>query len=999
MATLDEIYNERLNLLDNPPKANPIGQPILPEAGVQSGVTYTLNETTNQIVPVQEGVGTGIQLPGRKLMAEDEFFKVADSEGDVGVVGNVLSGIGKGVVQGAQEAGTQIGDTLTSGYWSSTIAPMLRENVPGLDAANQFAQENLQPEGQVQEVTASIASPLSQILVPGALATRAIRAAGVGSRILAETFGYSAAEVAAVSPETTTLMEMGLEAIDNDPQVQSLIEKAFAVQMDENDFMMRLKNLPRKVIEGGVTGVIAERAFEGIGMFYRAMKNSPTLKAAAARYAEGKSPVPVGMSIEDVSPSKAEREMAVVEQVATTPEQAQNAVDVISRIRSNYPTGTSKDKFVPIEVTGGKYNKKGVFIPVVKKIAYKFAAPKGTDPKKWRTKISTAMVNDVEKIVERAKAGDRAAVDILAEARWYRDMRVRLRAEFGGMGDIFADLLGTTSAQTDVKANWANAVEIIRRFSRGEFDTEIAAWNARSASGKSMSPVTLQQMHKGGEFPLITNASGALFNANSPASMKALLDTFRDIKAGVAPKTPNFTGNLIGYSDAATVDVWAGRYLRNKSGQPYIPPPAEQAVGGQHGAGSTFDEPRITGDFGVGQDIFAEAARKLNKRGSIQAFNPAVGDIGADDLQAIVWFMEKEKWTKNGWTSKSGEGGSLDFEASVAGASDPARMEMLRSEATKTFKAPAKRKTESPEDYNLRVQDAMSEHIARTVNASAAVGEDAAPLDRTVLGLAGERPGKRPSNYEQAEMAAEIDDVLRNDQQVVAYKATNTYGNFAGVNERAIDGEIITRQGFDPTALEDRIVKLGIEKDQDAVFTSKVIQAGTPEQIAAANPGMELYFVKKQSTDFAADLAEKLRQSGIDGFTFVTDARQADRIDVQAVAGGADTAGITGLRVQYIPEFNSDHTPEAMQEASNIYYELVEEYSQKGYISSANVVHYETKVFRRDTDTDWMSGGTTYGEHTGTRPGNSGAAFGQGQLRSQNATQPDRGTGQREISP
>ena len=283
MATLDEIYSERLNLLDNPPASEPIGQPTMPEAGVQSGVSYTLDNATNQIVPVQEGN--------------------ADSEGAAGVVGDVLSGIGKGVVQGAQEAGTQIGDTLTSGYWSSTIAPMLRENVPGLDAANQFAQENLQPEGQVQEVTASVASPLSQILVPGALATRAIRAAGVGSRILAETFGYSVAEVAAVSPETTTLMEMGLEAIDNDPQVQSLIEKAFAVQMDENDFMLRLKNLPRKVIEGGVTGVIAERAFEGIGMFYRAMKNSPTLKAAAARYAEGKSPVPVGMSIEDVSTS------------------------------------------------------------------------------------------------------------------------------------------------------------------------------------------------------------------------------------------------------------------------------------------------------------------------------------------------------------------------------------------------------------------------------------------------------------------------------------------------------------------------------------------------------------------------------------------------------------------------------------------------------------------------------------------------------------------------
>ena len=983
MANLDEIYSERLNLLANPPANAPINEPALPEAGVQSGVSYTVDDATNQMVPVQEGNSDQAGQQGVASEFGDYVKGVATTVGDIPDM--AIRGGSRGIVEMLYSGGI-LDDAQ-------------------VESARKFidASSGIAVEQGVNPIAAALGEGVAQ-MAPAALPVfKGLQAVGVG-RIGASMVAEAVAGAFTFNPDDPNLANMaqGLDAVDQNELLQ-VVTKLMATDPADGNAINRLRN--------GIQDLGIGAAFELL------LKVVPAAYAKAkGRMAEGKSPVPVGMSIEDVGdavpvamenirmPRKAanrptEREMAVVEQVATTPEQAQQAVDVIARIRSNYPTGTSKDKFVPIEVTGGKYDKKGVFIPAVKKIAYKFAAPKGTDPKKWRTKISTAMVNDVEKIVERAKAGDQAAVDILAEARWYRDMRVRLRAEFGGMGDIFADLLGTTSAQTDVKANWANAVEIIRRFSRGEFDTEIAAWNTRLASGESMSPVTLQQMHKAGEFPLITNASGSLFNANSPASMKALLDTFRDIKAGVAPKTPNFTGNLIGYSDAATVDVWAGRYLRNKSGQPYIPPPAEQAVGGTHGAGSTFDEPRITGDFGVGQDIFAEAARKLNKRGSVQAFNPAVEEIGADDLQAIVWFMEKEKWTKNGWTSKSGEGGSLDFEASVAGASDQGRMEALRSEATKTFKVPAKRKTESTEDYDLRVQDAMSQHIARTGNASSTVADEAAPLDRTILGLAGERPGKRPSNYEQAEMAAEIDDVLRNDQQVVAYKATNTYGNFAGVNERAIDGEIITRQGFDPTALEDRIVKLGKEKDQDAVFTSKVIQAGTPEQIAAANPGLEMYFVKKQSTDFAADLAEKLRQRGIDGFTFVTDARQADRIDVQAVAGGADTAGVTGIRVQYIPEFNSDHTPEAMQAASNVYYELVEEYSQKGYISSANVVHYETKVFRRDTDTDWMSGGTTYGEHTGTRPGNPGTASGQGQLRSQDATQPDRGTGQREISP
>ena len=77
--------------------------------------------------------------------------------------------------------------------------------------------------------------------------------------------------------------------------------------------------------------------------------------------------------------------------------------------------------------------------------------------------------------------------------------------------------------------------------------------------------------------------------------------------------------------------------------------------------------------------MFSEAANKLNAAGDIKAFNSTLGDIGPDDLQAIVWFMEKEKWTNNGWTNKAGEGGSMDYESVFGGSPDRARVSELRS--------------------------------------------------------------------------------------------------------------------------------------------------------------------------------------------------------------------------------------------------------------------------------------------------------------------------------
>ena len=122
--------------------------------------------------------------------------------------------------------------------------------------------------------------------MPGSIFTRAFRAAGITSRIMSETLGYSAAEIAAVDPKDATMMELGLQLVDDEPEVQSIMEQAFAAKEDESDFLKRIKNSPRKIVEGGVTGIIAERSFQALGMAYRTLLNSPKFKQGQVRSVE-----------------------------------------------------------------------------------------------------------------------------------------------------------------------------------------------------------------------------------------------------------------------------------------------------------------------------------------------------------------------------------------------------------------------------------------------------------------------------------------------------------------------------------------------------------------------------------------------------------------------------------------------------------------------------------------------------------------------------------------
>jgi hypothetical protein len=654
------------------------------------------------------------------------------------------------------------------------------------------------------------------------------------------------------------------------------------------------------------------------------------------------------------------------------------ATNLAKNLKSNYPEG---DGWAPIEIgkVDQKFDKAGKFVKVEvepKAIAYDFhTPPEGVPEEAWQATMSSRILDEVQTVVDRAAAGDQAALDILAEASWYRAMRDKLRAEFGGLGDVFADVLGTTSAQTDVRQNFKNAVTVLTKFSRGDYDKTLAAYEARVAKGQPVDPETLSALDKAGDFDLIKSDAGKLFNTNSPATMGALLDMFRAIKAGDSPKTPNFTGNLIGLTNEATIDVWAARMLRRLADLPRIPPPAEKGVGGAHQKGSTLFDPKVSGEFGFGQDAFREAADEINKSGIIKNIAPAIGDLGPDDLQAVAWFIEKEKWTNNGWTTKAGEGGSLDYEMSLAGAADQSRISDLRKGINAGFKEPAMRVGEKremrdslptdpnvvgpslppfvgPSTYPGRVDQARQIDIANKTAMRDELLQSKASVDRYTLGVSGERPDKPMSNYAQAELAAEFDDVVRDDASVVTYNLANTYGSFMGDTERALNAEFIVRQNFNPSSLERRMVEQGKTYDQDAVFISKVVPDGASPN---ARPGVEIYFKQKMTPDQMAAVTAKLRQYGVDGFTYVTDMRFNDRINVQARAGGAETAGLNGLRFQYIPEFDDAYSAadqaKIMQQKEDLFQDVVGDIIKEGNVSDARLVFYDTKVyFRGDYD-------------------------------------------------
>ena len=605
---------------------------------------------------------------------------------------------------------------------------------------------------------------------------------------------------------------------------------------------------------------------------------------------------------------------------------ANKVIAALRQLRSNYPTsdGWSMIEVKGIEKASTKKSKKPVddviddnsididgFKLIIKAQKYAFAdGPNGKivtkDKREARiNKLAKKMVAEVEKVVERATGTGKdaeAARVILAQANWYSQMRIDLRRNYGAFGDLFADLLGATSPQTPVASNWTFAQEALRNLSEGKYDDAMHAYHqhvqnlnrleARLAAKeaelretmtvdqakatpeyKELAAMVSEARKYGGPLALRGEGMDKKFGVNSMHVMKALYGTFRVMESGASPKMRFFSGNLIGWLAGATVDVWASRTMNRLAGLPRIPPKAEQGL-----QGDVLVSGNIGGAYGLAQDVFARAGEALG--------------MEPDALQAVVWFIEKELWHTNGWTTEEGKGGSFIEEMKK----DPASRHMVF----------------------------MS-------------------LDRD-----------KPATSEQRAAALRaIQRTAKRDPAVRFMKATPTVGVYynAGVayEEGSFDIEVITHAGTVPHGTLAQAVQQAKLYDQESVVLVQALTDAEAEvtPLDEVVPGVELFF-KSQADLMTMDwLVDTLAEKGVVAMTYATDGRRTP-----ATMEGEMPKTFVGLRLLYVPQFDESATAknlaERKAEALEFLDSIVVQVQGFDEVSFADSANYKADVIWRE---------------------------------------------------
>lgn len=231
--------------------------------------------------------------------------------------------------------------------------------------------------------------------------------------------------------------------------------------------------------------------------------------------------------------------------------------------------------------------------------------------------------------------------------KWYSEFSEQLKARFGDDARMFAELLAATSPKTSVETNFKFALDALEGFKSGRFKQNIKkfeqglsmmandkwlAWynrelNAGRISDPPAKPTPAAFMARWIETHDIKprQSNGKLFGINSIPVLQVAARRWLEQNKG--PKVANFVENLLGEGTEATIDLWADRTLRRLGYSDFqerwrIMPVNKQGVS---------DE-----DFAFAQSIFRNAAGQLNMKPS--------------ELQAAVWFAEKQKWASEGWS-------------------------------------------------------------------------------------------------------------------------------------------------------------------------------------------------------------------------------------------------------------------------------------------------------------------------------------------------------------
>ena len=521
-----------------------------------------------------------------------------------------------------------------------------------------------------------------------------------------------------------------------------------------------------------------------------------------------------------------------------------------------------------VEITGVTSSGKGELSVVTKKPQYAFDKDKRTgkalEPgSPGFQKIVDNVADEITDYLERANTDptDISAQLVKENAGWYKNVQRRLRNEYGSFSEMMGDLLGATSANTDVATNFNYSKELLNGFARGDYDElmagfadkldrkyaiedELAQYVAtQRAQGRTVKAAKEDEFYKELERQkadisaffkdqanLIRKPNGSLFGMNSFNSMVALADRFRVRREGMKPKIKNFSGNLVGDSTAATIDVWAARNLRRHSGRKPIPSSAEPGVTGSIVDADNF---RNSLEFGFGQDVIEAVTDIINDRGLIDT------PLEPRDVQALQWFIEKDYWTQRGWTSRAGEGGSFE--------------QMMDSDPVESGFLGLSR------DQSIDVQ-----------------GRDFVPTT-TEMQIANRKILNEAST----------------DPNVVTIKALPSGGAFEKTPETALDIDIVSERDYLPVDALDAAARQAVEDDQKSWFFARRIRpevGRTFPQFFTA--GTEIYFDtgKRKGDQIIEDVEDYLLDNDYYGYTLIVDPRDADKI--------------LGMRVLQIPQYD-----------------------------------------------------------------------------------------------
>ena len=581
--------------------------------------------------------------------------------------------------------------------------------------------------------------------------------------------------------------------------------------------------------------------------------------------------------------------------------------------------------------------------PVYKQIAYAFNNPPedytGTKEDYFNDMVN-AVIRETKIIFERASNGDKEAEAILNQLKWYDSEVSSGRETFGGIYDLVADILGTTSAQTNVRDNWRNTTEVVENYTKGKYDNIINKYN-QILEKQEITPTEYAKLHydlkkkKGdeyaqSEYPMLRKINpdgtfGALFNANSPATMLALMDQFRQLRVGGSPKTIQYTENLAGSGNQSIIDIWMARFLRRLSGRDRIPPAGEKAVSGK----VLVDGETIGGEYGYGQKVFNEAVKKLNEMGI---------DVDAKQLQALNWFAEKELWAKNGWSPSSG--GSIEFERMFYGL--PKETQVKVNELRSIIDS---RNSTAEDKYH-----AISELDELYLRAG---------TDRYNVGISATRPLLDQIPEQALDIKQSFINIFKDDETVKAVKGVPTIGKYMGEGELSLDVEIVATKDFDKNKLITNAVENAKKYDQDSTFISQIVSPDnylTHPNAENLRPGMEVYFGKKFSEEQVDEIINELNKQGFPGFTFVKDTRVQD--NVNPVLGFTGREEYVGIRTQYIPEYDGyeNYNDLPKEEKDKLFNKQIDKYiNLKKYLmenykdlSFAGIFFHDTLIINRE---------------------------------------------------